>query len=74
MSCQNSAEKFQFLVELALENGAAEAKFISADKVVVDPEALKNHGSETDSFVSKEIKERVAKFWRDWKIDKRKML
>lgn len=35
MSYQNSAEKFQFLVKLALENGAADAKIISVDKVVV---------------------------------------
>ena len=127
MSYQNSAEKFQFLVKLALENGAADAKIISADKVVVEdrvvlkckvgcnhygktlscppytpsaeefrkivseysyvmfmkftsnaqaePEALKNlMVGETDSSVPKEIKEKVAKFWRDWKVDKRKML
>ena len=32
----NDAEKFQFLVKLALETGAAGAKIISADKVVIE--------------------------------------
>ena len=30
--------------------------------------------AETDPTVSKEIKEKAAKFWQDWKDDKRKML
>ena len=30
--------------------------------------------AETDPTVSKEIKEKAAKFWADWKDDKRKML
>ena len=33
---QNEAEKFQFLAKLALENGAADAKIIPADKVVIE--------------------------------------
>ena len=36
MSSQTGAEKFQFLVKLALENGAADAKIIPANKVVVE--------------------------------------
>ena len=36
MSSKNDAEKFQFLVKLALENGAADAKIISTTKVVVE--------------------------------------
>ena len=36
MSSQSEAEKFQFLVKLALENGAADAKIIPANKVVVE--------------------------------------
>ncbi len=124
---QNGAEKYQFLVKLALENGAADAKIIPTDKVVVEdrvvlkckvgcnhygktlacppytpsaeefrkivgeysyamfmkftsnaqaePEVLaKLMVAETDTTVSKEIKEKAAKFWQDWKDDKRKML
>ena len=33
---QNDAEKYQFLVKLALETGAADAKIIPANKVVVE--------------------------------------
>ncbi|MGD0644993.1 MAG: DUF2284 domain-containing protein [Candidatus Bathyarchaeia archaeon] len=36
MSTQTDSEKFKFLVKLALENGAADAKIISTDKVVVE--------------------------------------
>lgn len=127
MSSQSGAEKFQFLVKLALENCAADAKIIPTDKVIVedrvvlkckvgcnhygktlacppytpsaeefrkivneysyamfmkfksnaeaDAETLKKvMEAETDLTVSKEIKEKAAKFWQDWKDDKRKML
>ena len=127
MSSQSDAEKFQFLVKLALEKGATDAKIIPTDKVVVEdrvvlkckvgcnhygktlacppytptaeefrkivseysfamfmkfasnaqaePEVLKKlMVAETDPTVSKEIKEKAAKFWQDWKDDKRKML
>ena len=36
MPAQVEAEKYQFLVKLALENGAADAKIIPASKVVVE--------------------------------------
>lgn len=40
-----------------------------------DAETLKKlMVAETDPTVSKEIKEKAAKFWQDWKNDKRKML
>ena len=127
MSSKNDAEKFQFLVKLALENGAADAKIISTTKVVVEdrvvlkckvgcnhygktlacppytpsaeefrkivseysyamfmkfkseaeaePEVLKKlMVAETDPTIPKEIKEKAAKFWVDWKDDKRIML
>ncbi len=127
MPTQNNAEKYQFLVKLALEKGAADAKIIPTSKVVVEdrvvlkckvgcnhygktlacppytpsaeefrkivseysyamfmkfasnaqaePEVLaKLMVAETDPTVSKEIKEKAAKFWQDWKDDKRKML
>ncbi len=127
MSSENGAEKFQFLVKLALENGATDAKIIPTSKVVVEnrvvlkckvgcnhygktlacppytpsaeefrkivneysyamfmkykstaeasPEVLaKLMIAETDTTVSKEIKEKATKFWQDWKDDKRKML
>jgi predicted metal-binding protein len=127
MSTQTGAEKYEFLVKLALDNGAADAKIIPADKVVVedrvvlkckvgcthygktlacppytpsaeefrkivseysyalfmkfkskaeaDPEALKKlMVAETDPSVPKEVKEKAAKFWADWKDDKLKML
>jgi predicted metal-binding protein len=124
---ENGSEKFQFLVKLALENGATDAKIIPTSKVVVEdrvvlkckvgcnhygktlacppytpsaeefrkivseynyamfmkykstaeasPEVLaKLMVAETDTTISKEIKEKAAKFWQDWKDDKRKML
>ncbi len=127
MQSQSNAEKFQFLVKLALDNGASDAKIIPASKVVVedrvvlkckvgcnnygktlacppytpsaeefrkivseysyamfmkftskaqaDPEVYKKLTvAETDPTVPKEIKEKAAKFWQDWKDDKRKML
>ena len=127
MSSESGTEKFQFLVKLALENGAADAKIIPTSQVVVEdrvvlkckvgcnhygktlacppytpsaeefrkivsecsyamfmkykstaeasPEVLaKLMVAETDTTVSKEIKEKAAKFWQDWKDDKRKML
>jgi len=40
-----------------------------------EPEVLKKlMVAETDLTVPKEIKEKAAKFWQDWKDDKRKML
>ena len=127
MSTETDAEKFQFFVKLALENGAADAKIIPANKVVIedrvvlkcklgcthygktlacppytpsaeefrkivseysyalfmkfkskaeaDPEMLKKIVvAETDPSVPKEVKEKAAKFWADWKDDKLKML
>jgi predicted metal-binding protein len=124
---QNGVEKFQFLVKLALENGASDAKIIPANKVIIEdrvvlkckvgcnkygktlacppytpsaeefrkivseysyamfmkftsnaqaePEVLaKLMVAETDPTVSKETKEKAAKFWQDWKNYKRKML
>ena len=123
----NGSEKFLFLVKLALQNGATDAKIIPTSKVVVEdrvvlkckvgcnhygktlacppytpsaeefrkivseysyamfmkyksiaeasPEVLaKLMVAETDATVSREIKEKAAKFWQDWKDDKRKML
>jgi len=124
---ENGAEKFQFLIKLALQNGATDAKIIPTSKVVIEdrvvlkckvgcnhygktlacppytpsaeefrkivseysyamfmkykssaeasPEVLaKLMVAETDITVSKDIKEKAAKFWQDWKDDKRKML
>lgn len=124
---QIGAEKFQFLVKLALEKGAADAKVISAGEIVVedrvvlkckvgcsnygktlacppytpsaeefrrvvaeysfamfmkfksnaaaDEETLKNlNVAEGDSRVPDDVKGKVAKFWADWKADKKKML
>ncbi len=123
---QNNIEKFQFLVKLAFENGAADAKIIPTNKVIVenrvtlkckncnyygktlacppytptaeefkkivneysyamfmkftskaqsDPELYKKlMVAETDPTVPKEIKEKAARFWKDWKDDKIKML
>jgi predicted metal-binding protein len=124
---ENGSEKFLFLVKLALQNGATDAKIIPTSKVVVEdrvvlkckvgcnhygktlacppytpsaeefrkivseysyamfmkyksiaeasPEVLaKLMVAETDATVSREIKEKAAKFWQDWKDDKRKML
>ena len=36
MSSQSNFKKFEFLVELALKNGASDAKIISASKVIVE--------------------------------------
>ena len=122
-----NAEKFQFLVKLAIEKGAADAKIIPTEKVIVEdrvvlkckvgcnhygktlacppytptaeefrkivseysfamfmkftstaeaePEVLaKLMVAESDPTVSKEIKEKAAKFWQNWKDDKHKML
>jgi predicted metal-binding protein len=127
MSSENGAKKFQFLVKLAFEKGATDAKIISTTKVVVEdrvvlkckvgcnhygktlacppytptaeefrkivseysyamfmkfnskaeaePEVLaKLMVAENDPSVSKEIKEKSAKFWQDWKKDKYNML
>jgi predicted metal-binding protein len=124
---QTDAEKYQFLTKLALEKGAADAKIISADKVVVEDRVVlkcklgcNHYGKtlacppytpsakefrkivaeykyamfmkftttatadpeiypylmtwETDPTVPKAIKEKAAKFWQNWKDDKRKML
>jgi predicted metal-binding protein len=113
-----TAEKFQFLAKLALQNGAADAKIIPTSKIVVEdrvvlkckvgcthygktlacppytpsaeefrkivseygyamfmkftstaqaePEVLsKLTVAETDPSVSKEVKEKAAKFWQD---------
>ncbi len=46
-----------------------------ASNAQAEPEVLaKLMVAETDPSVSKEIKEKAAKFWKDWKDDKRKML
>ena len=127
MPAKTDSEKFQFLVKLALEMGAADAKIVPANKVVVeervtlkckvgcsnygktlacppytpsaeefrrvvaeygyvmfmkfksnataDAETLKNlNVAEGDMKVPKEVREKAAKFWADWKADKRKML
>lgn len=127
MSNQSDAEKFEFLIKIALEKGAKDAKVIPANKVVVEdrvvlkckvgcnhygktlacppytpsaeefrkivseysyamfmkftsnaqaePEVYKKlMVAETDPTVPKDIKEKAAKFWQDWKDDKRKML
>ena len=123
----DSVEKFQFLVKLAFEKGATDAKIIPTKKIIVEdrvvlkckvgcnhygktlacppytpsaqefrkivseysyamfmkfdsaaeaePEVLtKLMVDEKDPTVSNEIKEKAAKFWQDWKDDKRKML
>ena len=127
MVTESGAEKFQFLVKLAFEKGAADAKIIPTNKVVVEdrvvlkckvgcnhygktlacppytpsaeefrkivseysyamfmkfkskaqaePEVYMQLGvAETDPAVPKEVKEKAAKFWADWKDDKKKML
>jgi predicted metal-binding protein len=127
MAYKSDDEKYQFLVKLALDSGAADAKIIPAAKVVVEDRVVlkckigcNNYGktlacppftpsaeefrkivseysyamfmkfrskaqaepavykhlsaAETDPAVSKEVKEKVAKFWADWKDDKKKML
>jgi predicted metal-binding protein len=44
-------------------------------KAEAEPEVLKKlMVAETDPSVSKEVKEKAAKFWQAWKNDKRKML
>ncbi|MGD6852577.1 MAG: DUF2284 domain-containing protein [Candidatus Bathyarchaeia archaeon] len=127
MATENGAEKYQFLVKLALEKGAVDAKIIPANKVVVEDRVVmkckvgcNNYGKtlacppytptaeqfrkivgeysyamfmkftthatadsevykhlmtyETDPATPQDIKEKAAKFWQDWKDDKRKML
>jgi predicted metal-binding protein len=127
MPAQNDAEKYQFLVKLALEKGAADAKIIPASKVVVEDRVVlkckvgcNHYGKtlvcppytpsadefrkivseysfamfmkfttnavadpeiyphlmdyETNSNISRNIKEKAAKFWQNWKDDKQKML
>ena len=124
---QTEADKFQFLIKIALESGATEAKIIPTSKVVVEdrvvlkckvgcnhygktlacppytpsaeqfrkivseysyamfmkfttrataePEVYKHLMTyESDPKLSKEIKEKAAQFWQNWKDDKRKML
>jgi predicted metal-binding protein len=124
---ENDAEKYQFLVKLALEKGAADAKIIPTGKIVVedrvvlkckvgcnhygktlacppytptaeefrkivseysyamfmkfttnataDPEVYKRLMTyETDPTLPKDIKDKAAKFWQDWKDSKRQML
>ncbi len=127
MPTENEADKFEFLAKLALEKGAAEAKILPANKVVIEDRVVlkckigcNNYGktlacppytpsaeefrkivgeysyvlfmkftsnasaepevlsklsvAETDPSVPREIKEKAAKFWLDWKDDKRKMM
>jgi predicted metal-binding protein len=124
---QTEAEKTAYLIKLALEKGATEAKIIPADKVVIEdrvvlkckigcnhygktlacppytpsaeefrkivaeynvamfmkftthasaePEVYKHLMTyETDPKLSRDIKDKAAKFWQDWKDDKAKML
>jgi predicted metal-binding protein len=124
---QTEVEKYQFLVELALAAGAAEAKIIPTNLVVIEdrvvlkckvgcnhygktlacppytpsaeefrkivaeynyamfmkyttnataePEVYKHLMTyESDPSTPKDIKEKAAKFWKDWKDDKHKML
>ncbi|HSV50403.1 MAG TPA: DUF2284 domain-containing protein [Candidatus Acidoferrales bacterium] len=124
---QTDAEKYQFLAKLALESGAADAKIIPANQVVIeDRVVLKckvgcNHYGETlacppytptaeqfrkivseysyamfmkftttascepevyphlmtyqtNTELSKDIKDKAAKFWQCWKDSKQKML
>ena len=127
MSNKAHAEKYQFLTKMALEKGAADAKILPTNKVVVenrvvlkckvgcphygktlacpphtpsaeefrkivseysfamfmkftttasaDPEVYKHLMTyETDPNLPKEIKEKAAKFWQNWKDSKRQML
>ena len=127
MPAQVEAEKYQFLVKLALENGATDAKIIPASKVVVEDRVVlkckvgcNHYGKtlacppytpsadefrkivseysfamfmkfttnavadpeiyphlmdyETNSNIPRNIKEKAAKFWQNWKDDKQKML
>jgi len=122
----NTEGKFQFLVKLALESGALDAKIIPAGRVVIEDRVVLKckscnyHGKtlacpphtpsasefrkvvseysyamfmkypthatadpevyshlmtyQKDPNLSQEIKDKAAKFWQDWKDDKRKML
>jgi predicted metal-binding protein len=127
MSPKSGAEEFQFLVKLALDSGAVDAKIIPTSKVVIEdrvvlkckvgcnhygktlacppytptaeqfrkivseytyamfmkfttnataePEVYKHLMTyETDPKIPKDLKEKAAKFWQNWKDDKRKML
>jgi predicted metal-binding protein len=66
-----SAEEFRKIV-----NEYSYALFMKfKSKATADPEVLKNlNVAESDATVPKEIKEKTAKFWADWKADKKKML
>ncbi len=66
-----SAEEFRKIV-----NEYSYAMFMKYKSTAeAEPEVLKKlMVAETDPNVSKEIKEKAAKFWADWKDDKRKML
>jgi len=127
MPTQNEAKKFEFLVKMALEKGAADAKIIPTNKVVVEDRVVlkckigcNHYGKtlacppytpsaeefrkivseysyaifmkfttnaaadtevykhlmtyETDPSVPKDIKEKAAQFWQNWKDSKRQML
>ena len=66
-----SAEEFRKIV--SEYSYAMFMKFKSTAEA--EPEVLKKlMVAETDPTVPKEIKEKAAKFWTDWKDDKRKML
>jgi predicted metal-binding protein len=66
-----SAEEFRKIV--SEYSYAMFIKFKSTAKA--EPEVLKKLTvAETDPTVPKEIKDKAAKFWADWKNDKRKML
>jgi predicted metal-binding protein len=66
-----SAEEFRKIV-----NEYSYAMFMKfKSSAQAEPEVLKKlMVAESDPTVSKEIREKVAKFWADWKDDKRKML
>ncbi|MGZ4850592.1 MAG: DUF2284 domain-containing protein [Candidatus Bathyarchaeia archaeon] len=66
-----SAEEFRKIV-----NEYSYAMFMKfKSSAEAEPEVLKNlMVAEIDPTVPKEIKEKAAKFWSDWKEDKRKML
>lgn len=66
-----SAEEFRKIVREY--SYAMFMKFVS--NAQADAKVLKKlMVAETDSTVSKEIKEKAAKFWKDWKEDKQNML
>ena len=66
-----SAEEFRKIV--GEYKYAVFMKFKS--NATADAELLKNLSvTESDLSVSKEVKERAARFWADWKEDKKKML